>query len=65
MTTPTPSLLRIEELSSELGPSVRMIRTLMHQRKIPFIKTGRRTVFFEPHKVREALAKFEVKPIGE
>jgi hypothetical protein len=37
----------------------------MSQRLIPYIKTGRRTVLFEADKVREALAKFEVKAVGQ
>jgi hypothetical protein len=63
--TPKPTLLRIGELSAELGPPVRLIRTWMSRRLIPYIKTGRRTVLFEADKVREALAKFEVKAVGQ
>jgi hypothetical protein len=36
----------------------------MHQRKIPFIKAGHRTVLFEPEKVRAALVQFEVKAVS-
>ena len=58
-------LVRIERLSEELGQPVRLFRTLMAQRKIPYVKIGHRTVLFEVDKVRKALAKFEVKAIGE
>ena len=58
-----PRFLRIEELSTELGPSVRSFRTWMYQRKIPFIKIGHRTVLFEVEKVRAAMANFEVKAV--
>jgi len=37
----------------------------MAQRKIPYVKIGHRTVLFEVDKVREALAKFEVKAISQ
>jgi hypothetical protein len=35
----------------------------MHQRKIPFIKAGHRTVLFDPEKVRAALEQLEVKAV--
>ena len=37
----------------------------MSQRLIPYIKPSRKVVLFEPDKVREALAKFEVKAVGQ
>jgi hypothetical protein len=37
----------------------------MAQRKIPYVKIGHRTVLFEVDKVRDALAKFEIKAIGQ
>ena len=58
-------LVRIEALSKELGQPVRLFRTLMAQRKIPFLKVGHRTVLFEIEKVRAALARFEIKAIDE
>ena len=63
--TTNARLVRIEGLSQELGPPVRLLRTLMAQRKIPYVKIGHRTVLFEVDKVREALAKFEVKAVGQ
>ena len=58
------TLVNIKKLSEELGPPVRTLRTLMHDRKIPFIKAGHRTTLFDPQKVRAALEKFEVIPAG-
>jgi excisionase family DNA binding protein len=58
-------LVRIEELCAELGPAVtvRTVRTLMAQRKIPYLKTGRRTVLFDLLAVRAALKRFTVEAI--
>ena len=53
-------LLNIRGLSAENGVPVRTLRSLQHARKIPFIKTGHRTVLFDPEKVQIALDKFEV-----
>jgi excisionase family DNA binding protein len=55
-------LLNIYELSEQLGPPVRALRTWTHSRKIPFIKVGHRTMLFDPQKVRAALQKFEILP---
>jgi hypothetical protein len=57
-------LLRLNGLSAEIGVPVRTLQSLYHQRKIPFIKTGHRTVFFDPEKVRAALEKFEVRSVS-
>ena len=59
------SLLNIQQLSVEIGPPVRSLRTWMHQGKIPFIRVGHRTVLFDPDKVREALNRLEVKAVGQ
>jgi hypothetical protein len=58
-------LLNIRQLSAEMGPPVRSIRTWMHQGKIPFIRVGHRTCLFDPDKVREALNRLEVKAVGQ
>jgi hypothetical protein len=58
-------LLNIQQLSAEIGPSVRSLRTWMHGRKIPFIRVGHRTCLFDPDKVREALNRLEVKAVGQ
>lgn len=62
----TEPLVNIEGLSKspQINLSVRTLRTLWHDRKIPGIVLGRRTLLFSPSKVREAIEKFEVKAIG-
>lgn len=56
-------LLTIGELASELGLSVRTIRTLQYKRAIPVIKLGHRTQVFDEQKVRAAIAKFEQQAV--
>jgi hypothetical protein len=62
----TEALVNIEGLSKspQIDLSVRKLRTLWHQRKIPGIVLGRRTLLFSPSKVRAALEKFEVKAVA-
>jgi hypothetical protein len=57
-------LLNIVELSAELGPPVRALRTWAQHRKIPFIRVGHRTLLFDAQKVRAALERLEVRPVG-
>jgi hypothetical protein len=59
-------LVTIEGLakSPEIELPVRTLRSLWHQRKIPGIVLGRRTLLFSPSKVRAALEKFEVKAVA-
>jgi excisionase family DNA binding protein len=57
-------LLTIKPLSAASGVSVRTIRTLMAQRKIPYLRPGHRTVLFDEEKVMKALEKFEVKAVA-
>jgi len=63
----TEALVNIEGLSKsrQIDLSVRKLRTLWHQRKIPGIVLGRRTLLFSPSKVRAALEKFEVKAVAK
>src|SRR5678809_607602 len=56
-----PPLVTIKPLSKETGLPVRTLRTLIQRRKIPFIKCGHRTMYFDPGKVRAALDCLEVK----
>ena len=58
------NLVGIEQLEREIGIPVRTIRTLMQARRIPFLRLGRRTLYFDVQKVRDALDRFEVKAIG-
>jgi hypothetical protein len=57
-------LVNIRELSGELGPPVRALRTWAQHRKIPFIRVGHRTVLFDPQAVRDALKKLEIKAVA-
>ena len=57
-------LLRLKPLSAAIGVPARTLQTLYHQRKIPFLKCGHRTVFFDEEKVRAALEKFEVRSVS-
>jgi excisionase family DNA binding protein len=57
-------LLTITQLSAELGVKARTVRSWMQDRKIPFIRTGYRTVLFAPDRVLAALSKFEIKSAG-
>jgi hypothetical protein len=56
-------LLNIFELSRAKGRPVRQIRTLVEQRKIPYLKLGHRTLLFDPDKVDRALDRFEIKEV--
>ena len=66
---PTPparhNLVGIEQLEREIGIPIRTIRTLMQARRIPFLRLGRRTLYFDVRKVRDALDRFEVKAVGQ
>jgi hypothetical protein len=48
-------------LSALTGETVRTLRTLVSQRKIPHLRLGHRTIRFQPSKVFAALEKFEVR----
>jgi excisionase family DNA binding protein len=55
--------LTIRELSDALGISVRTIRTLTAQRKLPVIRLGHRTIFYRLDAAVAALGKFEVEAV--
>jgi hypothetical protein len=57
-------LVDINGLSAEKGLRPRQIRTLYQTGKISYIKTGHRTILFDPEKVVAELEKFEVRAIG-
>jgi len=59
------NLVGIEQLEREIGIPIRTIRTLMQARRIPFLRLGRRTLYFDVQKVRDALDRFEVKAVGQ
>ena len=47
---PLPHLLNIDELAGHLGTSVRHVRRLVAERRIPYIKVGR-FVRFDPEEI--------------
>src|SRR5947207_2650389 len=59
------NLVGIAQLEREIGIPVRTIRSLMQARRIPFLKLGRRTLYFDVEKVLDALDRFEVKAIDQ
>ena len=64
LVTMSSKLLNIFELAEAKNRSVREVRTWRQKGIIPFLKLGHRTCLFDLEKVNEALARFEVKPIG-
>jgi hypothetical protein len=57
-------LVNIAGLSEGSGIPVRTLRSFMAARKIPFLKFGHRTIFFDPEEVDQALQGFEVQQVG-
>lgn len=53
----------IKVLSDYLGIPVRTIRSLYGERKISVIKTGHRSLLFDPLKVQQELAAFEIRSV--
>ena len=53
------------ELAEKLCITKRVVEELMHRRKIPFLALGHRTVRFYWPAVEKALAKFELKAVGQ
>jgi excisionase family DNA binding protein len=56
-------LLRVEDLASKLGISVKTVQSWIYQRKYPFTKLGRR-VYFSTSVIEEILARNQVKPLS-
>ncbi|MBI4664446.1 MAG: excisionase family DNA-binding protein [Verrucomicrobia bacterium] len=54
-------LLTKDELAQRLAICRRSVENLMHQRRIPFVRLGGKLVRFDWERVKEALAKFEIK----
>jgi len=64
--TGADDMLTKEELRARLNlPSTRMVDELVRKRKIPCLRLGHRTVRFNLSKVLAALAKFELKAVGQ
>jgi len=59
--TPLPHLLTIEQIANHLGVSVRHVRRLVAERRIPFVKWGH-LLRFDPAKVSAWLATQQVEP---
>lgn len=57
---PVPGLLDIETLADRLHDSVRHVRRLVAERRIPYLKVGH-FVRFDPQEVNEWLAEHRVK----
>ena len=57
-------LLNIFELSKASERPLRQLRTLVAQRKIPYLKIGHRTMLFDPQKVEKALQRFEIPAVS-
>lgn len=60
----TKRFLKIKELSELTGLPIRTIRSLTQKRKLPCIRTGYRTLFYDPAKVLLALEKFELRAVA-
>jgi len=64
MSDPTRYLNKTQ-LAQLLDLTKRGVEELMHARKIPFLALGHRTVRFDWEQVRKALARFEMKAVGQ
>jgi excisionase family DNA binding protein len=53
-TDPLPHLLSIEELAEHLGVTVRHVRRLIAERRVPYLKVGR-LVRFDPAEITARL----------
>jgi excisionase family DNA binding protein len=56
-------LLRVEDLASELGVSIKTVQSWIYHRKYPYTKMGRR-VYFSTSVIEEILARNQVKPLS-
>ena len=61
-TQPSARLVTFPCLSKATGLPVRTLQTLYSAGKLPFLKFGHRTLYFDPVKVMLALAKLETQP---
>jgi excisionase family DNA binding protein len=57
-------LVDITGLAEELPFTVRYLRVLVSERKIPCYRFGHKTVRFDPEKVKAALERFEIKAVN-
>lgn len=61
---PTGKRVNLKGLERVTNIPARTLRGLFHQKKIPGIKLGFRTLIFDPAKVLAALDKYEVKAVA-
>lgn len=59
---PAPALIDIETLAGRLGDSVRHLRRLVADRRIPFLKIGH-LIRFDPVEINEWLEQQRVRPV--
>ena len=57
-------LLTKQESALALGVSPRTIDNWMAQRRIPFIRISARLIRFDLNRVKNALARYEIKEVG-
>jgi excisionase family DNA binding protein len=53
-----------QELAFAVGVSVRSVDNWMAQKRIPFIRLSARLIRFDLERVKEALARYEIKEVG-
>jgi len=61
---PTQHLLNKREVAERLGLTPRGVECLLARRVIPAIRLSRRCVRFDWDRVKEALARHEVREVG-
>jgi len=59
----SPRLLDKKQIASEIGVSPRHINVMMAARQIPFLRISAKMVRFDPERVKQALATFEVPAV--
>jgi excisionase family DNA binding protein len=59
-----PELIRIEQLAQRLGITVRHVRRLVAERRVPYLKVGR-LVRFDTLEVTEWLDSRRRPPVGD
>jgi len=57
--------IRKKDAARYLGISVRALSNLMHQRKVPFTKLGKRMVRFKLSDLDRAMDRFRTKAVSE
>ncbi|MDW3212624.1 MAG: helix-turn-helix domain-containing protein [Ilumatobacteraceae bacterium] len=63
VTDPVPVLLTVEGLAQHLGVSIRTVRRLVAERRIPYLKCGH-LIRFDPDEVNVWLEAQRVAPVA-